>query len=144
MQPHRTTTSSPHCVHLLLTGEAGVSQEEPEDVVSGLIPGLPEAVYICGTDQSLGAPETPQRPLSHQNPGQQPRVQVRRLLVRIDVSRVGKRCNFPSMWFQRGVAMATDAQLSAGISRNGPRHASYQSSPPGQAAHGHQGPDGTH
>lgn len=75
--PHRTTTSSPHCVHLLLTGEAGVSQEEPEDIVSGLIPGLPEAVYICGTDQSLGAPETPQRPLSHQNSGQQPRVQVK-------------------------------------------------------------------
>ncbi len=63
-------------VHLLFPGEAGVSQAEQEDVVSRLIPGLPEAVYISGANQSTGAPETPQRPLSHQNSGQQQRVQV--------------------------------------------------------------------
>lgn len=73
----KMTMSSTDRVHLLLTGEAGISQEEPEDLVSGFIPGLPEAVYIRGTDQSTGAPETPQRPLPHQNSGQQPRVQVR-------------------------------------------------------------------
>lgn len=57
-------------------GEAGVSQAQQEGLVSGPLPGLPQAVHIGGADQSAGAPETPQRPLSHQNSGQQQRVQV--------------------------------------------------------------------
>lgn len=63
-------------VHLLFPGEAGVSQAEQEAVVSRLIPWLLEAVYIIGADQSAGAPETPQRPLSYQDSGQQQHVQV--------------------------------------------------------------------
>lgn len=76
--PVSTTTPSSYLasVHLLFPGEAGVSQAEQEDVVSRLISGLPEAVHISGANQSAGAPETPQRPLSHQNSGQQQRVQV--------------------------------------------------------------------
>lgn len=34
-------------------------------------------MYISGADQSASAPETPQRPLSYQDSGQQQRVQVR-------------------------------------------------------------------
>ena len=64
-------------VHLLFPGEAGVSQAEQEAVVSRFIPGLPEAVHVSGADPSAGASETPQRPLSHENSGQQQRVQVR-------------------------------------------------------------------
>ena len=63
-------------VRLLFPGEAGLSQAEQEDVVSGFIPRLPEAVYVSGADQSAGATETPQRPLPHQNQRQQQRVQV--------------------------------------------------------------------
>lgn len=63
-------------VHLLFPGEAGISQAEQEAVVSRLILGLLETVYISGADQSAGATETPQRPLSHQDSGQQQRVQV--------------------------------------------------------------------
>lgn len=64
-------------------GEAGVPQAEQEDAASGLVPGLPEAVHLGGADQGAGAPEAAQRPVPHQDPGQQQRVQVgmrRRLL----------------------------------------------------------------
>lgn len=90
--------SSTDHVHLLSTGEAGISQKESEDALSRLIPGLPEAVYICGTDQSTGSPETPQHPLSYQNSGQQPRVQVRLLLIWIRVCRLNRH-NFTCVLF---------------------------------------------
>lgn len=75
--PVSATVPSTYSLPLLSTGEAGVSQAESEHVASRFVPGLPEAVYVCGTDQSAGTPETPQRPLSRQNSRQQSCVKVR-------------------------------------------------------------------
>jgi len=68
---HQTPSSYLVCFCLLFLGEAGLSQAQQEAFVSRLIPGLSEAVYISGADKGAGTPETPQRPLSHQNSGQQ-------------------------------------------------------------------------
>lgn len=61
---------------LLFPGEVGLSQAQQEALVSGFVPGLPEALYVSGADQGAGAAETAQRSLSHQDTGQRQRVQV--------------------------------------------------------------------
>lgn len=53
----------PLLMHVL--GEAGLPQTQQEAAVPRPVPGLPEAVHLSGPDQSPGASETPQRPVSH-------------------------------------------------------------------------------
>lgn len=57
-------------------GEVGLPQTKQESIISRLILGLPETVYVRGADQSAGAPETPECALPQQDSGQQPRVKV--------------------------------------------------------------------
>lgn len=77
LQPNQITKHG-GCRWLLLSlpGETGLPQTLQEGAVSRPVPGLSEAVHVGGADPSAGAPEAPQRALSQQNQGQQPRLKV--------------------------------------------------------------------
>lgn len=60
----------------LKPGHTFLSQTKSAAPPSWLVPGLPETLQLCGSDQSARAAEAAQCPVPRQNPRQQQRLQV--------------------------------------------------------------------